>query len=103
MKQKTERQKVQKLLSYSISGLTPSQVAEKLSDTNTRIEDEDVIKHIEHIKKSLDNTERFVSGCPPKCQECGFERFKPVLNIPSKCPNCRSRSVLQPKFRIDKN
>lgn len=97
---KTTRQEIIELLSYSHTGLTPDTIASKMSTKENIISESEIIEHVKHIRKSLDNEERVLRGQPPKCQECDFEDFNTVINIPSKCPKCRSRRILEPKFKI---
>lgn len=97
---KTTRQEIIELLSYSHTGLTPDSIALKMSSKEETVSESEIIEHLEHIRKSLDSENRFLTGQPPKCQECKFEDFNSVINIPSKCPKCRSRRILEPKFKI---
>lgn len=96
----TTRQELVELLSYSVTGLTPDSISAKMSTRDNTISDREIIEHLKHIRKTLDNEDKYLTGQPPKCQECEFEDFDQIINIPSKCPKCRSRRILQPKFKI---
>ncbi|MDY6779300.1 MAG: transcriptional regulator [Halobacteria archaeon] len=60
-----------------------------------------VYEHVEHIAKSLRNSERSLMAAPPECKECGFDGFDEVAEHPSRCPECRSERIDEPVFRIE--
>jgi predicted Zn-ribbon and HTH transcriptional regulator len=96
----TRREKVRELLSYSVTGMSPEDIAKRLSTREYEMSQSEVIEHIDHIRKSLRNERNELTGQPPKCRECDFENFRKIINIPSQCPECRSDSILQPRFKI---
>jgi len=59
----------------------------------------DVLTHLEHISESLDDEELLVAV--PECRECGFDGFDDLLNVPSRCPECKSEDVEEPAFSIE--
>lgn len=62
---------------------------------------DDTFTHIEHIAKSLDGTDEQLLVAPPECRDCGFAGFDDPANRPSRCPECRSEAIEEPRFRID--
>ncbi|MFC6732011.1 MULTISPECIES: transcriptional regulator [unclassified Haladaptatus] len=60
-----------------------------------------VVSHIEHVAKTLDGTGEQLLVAPPTCRECGFDRFDDPVNLPSRCPECKSESLDQPAFRVE--
>lgn len=78
--------------------LSSRQLAELVGQPERLIED-----HLQHILKSLarDRARRFVLE-PSSCQDCGFVfRERTRMTRPSRCPSCRSESILAPRFGID--
>ncbi|MCU4719167.1 transcriptional regulator [Halapricum hydrolyticum] len=59
------------------------------------------LDHVEHIARSLDDTDEQLLVSPPTCQECGFDEFDDLINRPSRCPECKSESVSEPAFTIE--
>lgn len=92
---KTTREKIEVLIRES-DGITPSEISKKLDIKKLS----SVISHIKHISKSLDE-EEIMFVWPPECQSCGFDRFNKKLNLPSRCPKCKSERLSEPKFLID--
>ncbi|QFU83328.1 transcriptional regulator [Natronorubrum aibiense] len=77
---------------------TPSELAIALDLTP-----ESVLRHAEHVSQSVDGTEtdEQLLVAPPTCRECGFDDFDDLLNLPSRCPNCKSESVAEPTLTIE--
>lgn len=59
------------------------------------------LTHVEHIAKSLEETDEQLLVAPPACRECGFEAFDDLINRPSRCPECKNESIEEPAFRVD--
>jgi predicted Zn-ribbon and HTH transcriptional regulator len=59
------------------------------------------LTHVEHISRSLAETDEQLLVAPPTCVECGFEGFDDLLNRPSRCPECKSENVEEPAFRVE--
>lgn len=59
-----------------------------------------VLTHVRHIAKSVDSGEAEFLVRPPECRDCGFDAFDDPLNVPSRCPECKSESIREPAFRI---
>ncbi|MXV63771.1 transcriptional regulator [Natronorubrum sp. JWXQ-INN-674] len=77
---------------------TPSELAVQLDLTP-----ESVLRHAEHVSRSVDSAttdEQFLVA-PPACRECGFDGFDDLLNLPSRCPDCKSESVSEPTLTIE--
>lgn len=77
----------------------PTALVDMLDDHDIDATPHDVLEHITHIKKSLNPAERLY-GAPPECRDCGFNEFDDILNIPSRCPECKSEWVEEPQFTI---
>lgn len=87
------------MLERSIGGAPPQQIVIQLGDGD--VTENDVITHIRHIRKSLRNSEKTLEAKPPECRGCGYNNFDDVLNRPSRCPDCKSEWIQDPKFRIE--
>ena len=77
---------------------TPSELAVELDLTPQA-----VVRHAEHVSRSVDGTdsdERLLVA-PPTCRDCGFDDFDDLLNLPSRCPDCKSESVTEPTLTIE--
>lgn len=59
------------------------------------------LSHVEHVSKSLGETDEQLLAAPPECRDCGFAGFENLTNRPSRCPECRSEDVAPPTFTID--
>ncbi|WP_336363034.1 transcriptional regulator [Halalkalicoccus salilacus] len=75
---------------------TPSALATEFSITAGS-----AISHLEHISRSVDGTDETLLVAPPECRDCGFSGFDDPLNLPSRCPSCKSESISEPAFTID--
>jgi len=66
-----------------------------------RVQEREVIEHLEHIRKSLAKSDRELVVTPSECRKCGF-RFmdRKRLTKPGKCPSCRSTSIEEPSFKV---
>lgn len=69
-----------------------------------RIPEKDVYDHLEHIRKTMNKGEYRLSVVPARCERCGFVfRKRGRLKKPGKCPICRSESVTEPLFSVEKS
>lgn len=59
------------------------------------------LDHVEHLSHTLDGTDEELLVRPPECIDCGFDEFDDLVNVPSRCPQCKSESIREPAFRID--
>ncbi|HET7325129.1 MAG TPA: transcriptional regulator [Halococcus sp.] len=62
---------------------------------------DDALSHVEHIAQSLDESDEQLLVAPPECRECGFNGFDDPANRPSRCPECHSETIEEPRFRIE--
>jgi predicted Zn-ribbon and HTH transcriptional regulator len=53
-----------------------------------------------HLLRSLKHTAYRAAIEPARCRACGFEFSDEKLNKPSKCPECHSTWVLEPRIAI---
>jgi predicted Zn-ribbon and HTH transcriptional regulator len=56
---------------------------------------------LNHLLRSLKHTDYKAVIEPARCRACGFELSDGKLNKPSKCPECHSTWVLEPKILIE--
>jgi len=61
----------------------------------------DALDHVRHIARSLEETDEQLLVVPPECRDCGFDRFDDPANRPSRCPECKSENVSEPRFRVE--
>ena len=61
----------------------------------------DILEDLEHIKRSVKSPKKF-KFIPAYCKNCGFQ-FKERSRVkpPTKCPKCRSESIVNPLFKIE--
>jgi len=76
--------------------LTPGALAREFD-----VGPDDALSHVEHVARSLGNTDEALLVAPPACRDCGFDGFDELANRPSRCPECRSENVDEPAFRIE--
>lgn len=72
------------------------QIARAVKESPSQIADD-----MRHLLRSLKNTEYQATIEPARCRACGFEFSEEKLTKPSKCPECHSTWVLEPRIRID--
>lgn len=66
-----------------------------------RVRDSEVHGHLEHIRISLEKTDRELVVTPAECRKCGFVFMdRKRLTKPGKCPSCRSTSIEEPEFKV---
>ena len=65
-----------------------------------REEPRDIEADLLHLLKSLKHTEYAASLEPARCRKCGFEFDRGKLAKPSKCPECRSTWILEPRIGL---
>ena len=67
-----------------------------------RIAEKEVYAHLEHIKKSLNKSNRSLVVTPAVCKKCYFVFSKrDRLKKPGKCPVCRGESIQEPLFSLE--
>jgi hypothetical protein len=58
---------------------------------------------LEHVEKSVRASGRKLTVAPPRCLDCGFVfhgRGARHFHVPSRCPECRSESISQPRLSV---
>ena len=75
--------------------MTVSQIARAVDEPPGRVADD-----LGHLFRSLKHTEYKAMVEPARCRACGFEFSEEKLTKPSKCPECHSTWVLEPKIGI---
>ncbi len=60
-----------------------------------------VLTHLEHVSHSVSTEGEQFLVAPPTCRECGFDDYDDLLNVPSRCPHCKSEAVDEPTFVIE--
>lgn len=77
------------------NAMTASQIARLVGESPARVSDD-----LNHLFRSLRHTEYRAVVEPARCRACGFEFSAEKLTKPSKCPECHSTWVLEPKIGI---
>ncbi|HYG36741.1 MAG TPA: transcriptional regulator [Clostridia bacterium] len=72
------------------------QIARKVDESPGQIAND-----LEHLFRSLKHTEYKAVIEPARCRACGFVFSEGKLNKPSKCPECHSTWVLEPRITIE--
>ncbi|GAB7018200.1 transcriptional regulator [Halostagnicola sp. A-GB9-2] len=75
---------------------TPSELAVQLDLTPNSI-----VRHAKHVARSVDGDGEEFLVAPPTCRDCGFDDYDDLLNLPSRCPSCKSESIAEPTFTIE--
>ncbi len=76
--------------------MTVTQIARQVDEPPSRITDD-----LNHLLRSLKHAEYRAVIEPARCRACGFEFSQHKLNKPSKCPECRSTWIGEPKISIE--
>ena len=76
--------------------MTVSQIARLEDESPSRVTDD-----LQHLFRSLKHTEYKSLVEPVRCRACGFEFSTEKLTKLSKCPECHSTWVLEPKIGIE--
>ena len=75
--------------------MSVAQIARRVDESPDQIADD-----LGHLLRSLKHTEYKADIEPARCRACGFEFSESKLNKPSKCPECHSTWILEPKIGI---
>ncbi len=89
---KTRRERIAELLHNG--DLSPTEIS-KIMEISVK----DVLEDLKHISKSKKFGEMRI--LPARCLKCGYE-FSPEIKIPTKCPNCKSTWIQEPRFILVK-
>jgi predicted Zn-ribbon and HTH transcriptional regulator len=76
--------------------LTVNQIARLVDESPGSVADD-----LNHLFRSLKHTEYKAVVEPARCRSCGFDFSEEKLTKPSKCPECYSTWVLEPKIAIE--
>lgn len=94
VEERTTRQRIADVLRERSA--TPSDLAAAFDTTVDA-----VLTHVDHVAKSLDGADEELLAAPPECRTCGFADFDDLLNVPSRCPECKREDVAEPAFTIE--
>lgn len=94
---RTRRQRIIKLLEER--DYSPGELAVAL-ELRGRGAKKTVLEDLKAIQKTLKREGKVLLIRPSECRKCGFV-FRPEINIPSRCPKCRSEWIEEPRFKIE--
>jgi transcriptional regulator len=87
------------------------QIAEKLEASRMTARDlsrelrqseQEILKHLPHVARSLVPTGKRLVMEPPVCMSCGFRfRKRDRMRSPSRCPLCKGEHITEPHFSIE--
>lgn len=72
-----------------------AQIARMVKESPAQVADD-----LQHLLLSLKHTEYRADVEPARCRACGFEFSDKKFTKPSRCPECRSTWILEPKIVI---
>jgi hypothetical protein len=75
--------------------MSVTQIARSVGDPPSQVVDD-----LRHLLRSLKHTDYRANIEPARCRACGFEFSDEKLHKPSKCPECHSTWVLEPKIGV---
>lgn len=96
MSEKTTRELITEVLERRPE-VKPSDMRNALSDYKISLTPDEIVEEIKEINRKESIT---VHVAPPECKDCGFDNWGELANIPSKCPQCRSEWIKEPRFTI---
>jgi len=76
--------------------MTVSQIARLVDESPVRVSDD-----LNHLFRSLKHTEYKATAEPARCRACGFEFSREKLTKPSRCPECHSTWLKEPKIGVE--
>ncbi|MEF8776665.1 MAG: transcriptional regulator [Haloarculaceae archaeon] len=91
---RTTRERIADRLSDE--ALSPADIAREFD-----VRAETALDHVDHLARSLAESEDELMVAPPECRECGFDGFDRLVNRPSRCPECKSEDVRDPVFTVE--
>ncbi|MDX1953622.1 MAG: transcriptional regulator [Verrucomicrobiota bacterium] len=62
----------------------------------------EVLDDIEHLLRSIKHTEYRPVVEVAACKKCGFQFSPDKLRKPSKCPECKSTWLTEPRVRLER-
>lgn len=76
--------------------MSVTQIARTVKEAPSQVADD-----MEHLFRSLKHTDYRAAIAPARCRACGFEFSEAKLTKPSKCPECHSTWILEPKISVE--
>jgi predicted Zn-ribbon and HTH transcriptional regulator len=67
-----------------------------------RLMPKEVEDDLHHLVKSLEHSDRKLDVECARCRKCGFEFREDKLTKPSRCPECHSTWIEEPRVRVVK-
>jgi predicted Zn-ribbon and HTH transcriptional regulator len=65
------------------------------------VPEREVLRHLEHLERTLKESGAKLTIEPPTCLACGFVfRKRERLNRPSRCPVCRNERLSSARFSV---
>lgn len=62
----------------------------------------DIVRHLDHLERSLHDADARLVVEPPACLACGFVfRKRERLTRPSRCPMCRGERLSSARFAVE--
>lgn len=89
----SRRQKIIRLLEERDFSVSELSLLLEIGDRRAILED------LKRIAKSLKHEGKVLLIQPAVCRRCGFV-FRAEINIPSKCPRCKTQWIEEPRFKI---
>ncbi len=85
-----------------VLGAEPATASELAAELDSSVST--IYHDIKHVARSLrySETAEFLVA-PPECSNCGFSGYDDPINYPSRCPECRSESIEEAVFKIERN
>lgn len=91
---KTRRQLIAEELERRPS-MQPTDIARMLRDHGIDASPAQAVDEVREVAKSTE-----VLVAPPECLDCGFDGFDKQANLPSRCPECHSERIEEPRFTV---
>lgn len=94
---RTERQQIMALLESASEPVSVRDISKQAG-----LSEKEIIRHLEHIRRSLQQQKARLHLIPASCRACGFAFTKrQEVKKPSRCPVCRSEHLQPPLFYIE--
>lgn len=94
----TRREKIIELL---LEGdYSPSELA-RILDMRGKGSKKVILEDLKVISKIAKREGMVLLIKPAQCRKCGFV-FKAEINIPSRCPKCKSEWIEEPRFKLER-
>lgn len=92
----TRRLRLKELLATREEGYRLDEIIQILAITR-----ETAISDLKHLQLSLRHREARLLMVPPACGTCGFTFRVEAPKAPTKCPQCRSKKIEMPVFKVE--